>query len=601
MKLSKTNISSFVGNIVTLRLLSDTDISKENINWTSSDENVVFIRDFKTQGTPNFSDGVLLVMMSEGEAEVKAQLNGEVFSCFVETHEMKKAHSKDKFNFYFGDFHTHTSNNHKREEFFKRTDTTPLTVLKEIQTEGFFDCTTISDHACLVNNREFFRVYLSAEEMQTDDFIVFPGTECEVEEKEYDRHGKVHKNAGEVVTFNTHGYASVKKWDEYYAQTCKNPCAIASFAHPQTSGWSVKGIWNFSFSRKFRPEMLEMFRLIEVGNGGDRAQNLIHERAYSLALDCGLRLSPTSTSDCHGPGWGAKSLRGKTIILAPEKSKEYFIDAIRNNRVYACENGNVKLRFSVNGFNEGSVLPLDNNYKFKVDISHFTHPSDDEKIFLLELISDYGKTVKKIDINPNESSLLEFSYTSDTARYFYIKLTAQNGDRTWSSPVWTGRNFDKLPAKIFEGKELDKSKWSVVSSSKGNDPKKLISGNYEDAWIGSEPEAEFVIDLGELSDISAIGIYPHTILRTDESLSDTESTARFVSDYELYIADETKDFNLVSKDTVRCYGEEKIDEFETQKARYIKIKILSTAGASQHKEKYKNSPVMIGEIYAYKR
>ena len=601
MYLSKKSIRTFCGNIVTLRLLSEKNISKENIIWSSSDESIVSIRDFKTSGTPNFSDGVLLIMMGEGRAQIRAELNGDVFICNVESVKRQTASSGDKMNFYFGDFHTHTSQNHNRVEFPKRYDTTPLSVLKEIKDEGFYDCVTISDHACLVNNREFFRVYLSAEETESDDFIVFPGTECEVAELEYDRHGVPHKNAGEIVSFNTHGYASVENWDKYYHETYKNPCAIASFAHPQILGWSVKGIWNFSFDRKLREEMLYMFRLIEMGNGGDRGQNLIHERAYSLGLDSGLRLSPVSTSDWHGPSWGAKSLRGKTILLAPGKSKELFIDAIKNSRVYACENGNVKLRYSVNGAIEGSVLSDCKDYNFSVNISHFNKPSDEEKIFLLELVSDYGKTVKTINITPDDTTEINFTYSSDTARYFYIKLTAQNGDRTWSSPVWTGRVFDKIPRKVFEGEEIDKSAWSVVSSSGGSSPEKLYSGNYEDPWISDSPRAEAIIDLGKTQDISAVGIYPHTIIRNNEAFSDTEAAARFVSDYEIYISDESSDFKLVSKDTIRCYGEEKIDEFETTQARYIKIKVLSTAGSSQHKPKYKNSPAMIGEIYVYKK
>lgn len=600
MNLSKTNISTFAGNIVTLRLLSDKDISNENIVWSSSDENIVYIRDFKTSGSPNFSDGVLLVMMGVGKAKVTAELNGEHFECPIIIREPETADENDKFNFYFGDFHAHTSQNHNSNEFPYRTDSTPLTVLKEIKDEGFYDCTTISDHAGLVNNREFFRVYLSAEETESEDFIPFSGTECEVEELEYDHHGNTHKNAGEIVTFNTHGYASVKKWDEYYAETYKNPYAIASFAHPQILGWIIKCIWNFSFARKIRPEMLQMFRLIEVGNGGDRAQNLVHERMYSVGLDCGLRLSPVSTSDWHGPKWGATSLRGKTVILSPQKSKEMFIDAIRNNRIYATENGNVKLWYTVNDRIVASTLDLTDTYKFHVDISHFNRPDDSEKIILLEVISDYGKTVKKININPADNTNIDFEIKSDTARYFYLKLTSAEGDRTWSSPVWTGRAFDALCRDAFSGTELDKSKWTVVSCSEGSDPKKLFSGTHEDPWTGTDTKAEFVIDLGETSDISAIGIYPHMVSRNDESLTDTEATARFVSDYEFYVGDENKNFIMVSKDTVRCYGEEKIDKFETAKARYIKIKILNTAGASQFKQKYINSPVMIGEIYAYK-
>ena len=601
MKLSKTSISTFCGNIVTLRLLADYDISNANIKWSSSDESIVYIRDFKNANSDGFADGVLLVMMGAGNARVQAELNGNIFECNVYIREMETAKESDKFNFYFGDFHSHTSQNHNKKEFPFRTDSIPLSVLNEVKEEGFYDCTTISDHAGLVNDREFFRVYLSSEETESDDFIPFSGTECEIEEIEYDRHGNVHKNAGEVVTFNTHGYASVDTWDEYFSQTYKNPYAIASFAHPQILGWFVKCIWNFSFARKWRPEMQEMFRLIEVGNGGDRAQNLVHERMYSVGLDCGLRLSPVSTSDWHGPKWGATSLRGKTVILSPEKSKELFIDAIRNNRIYATENGNVKLWYTVNERMPGATLDLTDTYSFHVDISHFDKPVDDEKIMLIEVVSDYGKTVKTLQLTPDESSSLDFVIKSDTARYFYLKLTSLEGDRTWSSPVWTGREFEPLCHETFAGTELDKSKWSVVSCSEGTDPQKLFSGSHEDPWTGTGTSAEFVIDLGELTDISAIGLYPHTVSRTDESLTDTEATARFVSDYEFYVADESKEFMMVSKDTIRCYGEEKIDEFETKKARYIKIKILATAGASQYKPKYKNSPVMIGEIYAYKK
>lgn len=601
LKLSKTNINTFVGNIVSLQLLSDKDISSENIIWSSSDDSIVYIRDFKTEGKTNFSDGVLLVMMGLGNAEIKAEYNGEAFTCTVVTREMKKADENDKFNFYFGDFHSHTSNNHDRNEFPLRTDTIPLTVLNEVKNEGFYDCFTISDHGDLVNNKEFFRVFLSTEETETDDFIAFPGTESEITDVENDRHGYPHKNSGEVVTFNSHGYAAVKTWGEYFAKTYKNPYAVATFAHPQILGWSVKGIWNFSFGRKICPEMLEMFRMIEVGNGGDRAQNLVHERMYSVGLDCDLKLSPVSTSDWHGPNWGATSLRGKTILLAPQKSKEYFIDAIRNNRVYACENGNVKLWYTVNNRIVASTLDDTDTYKFHVEISHFNKSCDEEKIILLEVVSDYGKTIKAIDVDPSDATTLDFEIKSNSARYFYLKLTSINGDRTWSSPVWTGRAFDALPHKEFVGTELDKSKWSVVSCSKGNEPDKLISGSFEDPWTGIETSAEFVIDLGETTDICAVGIYPHTVSRFDESLSDTEATARFVSDYEIYTGDENKEFTLVYKDTVRCYGEEKISEFPEHKARYIKVKILSTAGASQHKPKYKNSPVMIGEIYAYKK
>lgn len=601
IKLSKEHISTFMGDIVTLRLLSVSDIANEDICWISEDENVCYVRDFKTQGTPNFSDGVLLVMLNEGETKVKAILGGICYTCSVVVRAPKKASKEDNLNYYFADFHSHTSQNHNREEFLKRCDNTPITVLNEVKSEGFFDCFTISDHADLVDNKEFFRVFLSAEEAQDSNFIVFSGTESEITDVEVDRHGYEHKNSGEVVTANTHGYANVKTWDEYFSLVYKNPLAICSFAHPQILGHGIKCIWNFSFQRKISSKMLEMFRLIEVGNGGDRLQNLIHERMYSVGLDAGLRLSPVSTSDWHGPNWGKTSLRGRTILMAPEKSKELFIDAIRNNRIYATENGNVKLSFTVNNETQGSTLIICENYKFHIKISHFSKPQKGEEPMLLEVISDYGKTIKSIWLSGHEDICLDFDIISNSARYFYLKITSKSGDRTWSSPIWTGRSADKMPKVDFEGNEINKSKWKVIECSNGNNPQNLIANGPENPWIGEDTKAEFIIDMGELTNLCAVGIYPHTVSRYDDTLPETEGVARFVSDYEIYLGDGNMKFELVSKDTIRCYGEEKIDEFDLRNARYIKIKILSTTGSSQYKEKYKNSPVMIGEIYAYEK
>ncbi len=46
--------------------------------------------------------------------------------------------------------------------------------------------------------------------------------------------------------------------------------------------------------------MLAMMRGIEMGNGADRKENLLHEYAYSAALDASFRLSTTCSSDSHG-------------------------------------------------------------------------------------------------------------------------------------------------------------------------------------------------------------------------------------------------------------------------------------------------------------
>ena len=102
--LSKTEISSFCGDIVALKLKSDEDIERLDICW-HTDSDCVEIREF--QGDFSFNDGVLLVLRHAGTATVTAALDGSVYSCRVTVNERQVASSNDKMNYYLGDLHVH--------------------------------------------------------------------------------------------------------------------------------------------------------------------------------------------------------------------------------------------------------------------------------------------------------------------------------------------------------------------------------------------------------------------------------------------------------------------------------------------------------------
>lgn len=608
IKLSKQSISTFRGDVVTLQLLGDTDLSKAPIKWTVADSELLHIRDF-SKNSPNpynadsnpFNDGVLLSMLSVGETEVTATLDGTKYTCFVSIREPKSADIEDTFNYYFGDFHTHSSTIHSRKEFLERTDTFPRDVWKSVKKEGFFDSFVVSDHAIIVDDREFFNLFLDAESEETPDFITFPGVECEVKLIEDDAYGRPHKNAGEIVTFNTAGYTVTNSWDDFFKSTSQNPLAISSFAHPQVLGYDKYGLWNFSLKENTTPQMLKRFKMIEMGNGRDEEdQVLLHETMYAQALDCGYHLAPVSTSDWHFPPWGATCLRGRTIVLSPEKSREMFLDAIYNARLYATENGNVKLWYTVNGHIPAETLPLTDTYNFHVELSHFNPPKESEKTAIVEVISDYGKIIYSKDLEPADSNILDFTVKSDTARYFYLRIYSTIGDRTWSPAVWTGRAFDECPAPRFNGKKIPKENMSIVSCTSGTDPKLLINDNPKEAWTSDTPTAGVTVDLGAVEEVCAIGYWPHEISRDDPDITEAQFGARFLSGYEYYISEDGNKFELVGAGTMLCHGGEQKVIFAPQSARYVKLKLLSSVGSASHKPKYLTSPVMIGEFDIYK-
>lgn len=599
IRLSKRSIDTFRGNVVSLRLLSFHDVSRADIRWSSSDESVVSIRTFQGEGEDSFSDGVLLTALSCGSAVIAAELNGETYTCPVSIREMRTASPEDTYQYYFGDFHAHTSEIHSRDEFLMRTDTHAIDAFSQVKEEGYFDTFVVSDHAVLVNDKDFFSKFIAAEATDSPDFVPFPGEECGVTIIEKDAYGRPHENSGEVVTFNTAGYAAADSWEEYFEKTSQNPLTIASFAHPQVLGWSVPGVWDFQLPIKTTPEMLARFHMIEMGNGGDRDQNLIHERVYSVALDCGYRIAPVSTSDCHSTPWGSNSLPGRTVILAPEKSREMFLDAILNARVYATENGLVKLWYTVNSCIPASTLPMAEDYRFHVDVSYFSQPAECEKTVFIEVVSDYGEVVYSQSVEPADSLSLDFTVHSTTARYFFLRLHSEQGDRTWSPAVWTGREFDPCPISELKAAPVAKSEMRVVSCTPGSDPELLISGNPDVPWLSATTSAEFVLDLGAERSICAIGLWPHIVDRRDPEITENFSCARFVSSVECYVSCDGVHFAKAGAGLVRSHGGEHRLRFNAQRARYLKVVLPHSTGSASRKTKYQSQPVMLAEIDVY--
>ena len=245
-------------------------------------------------------------------------------------------------------------------------------------------------------------------------------------------------------------------------------------------------------------------------------------------------------------------------------------------------------------------MPLTDTYNFHVELSHFNPPKESEKTAIVEVISDYGKIVYSQNVAPSDSNILDFTVKSNTARYFYLRIYSIGGDRTWSPAVWTGRAFDECPEPEFTGVKIPKVNMSIVSCTPGTDPKLLINDNPKEAWTSDTPSAEVIIDLGEVQDVCAIGYWPHEISRDNPEITEAQFGARFLSGYEYYISKDGDDYHLAGEGTMLCHGGEQKVIFDPQKARYVKLKLLSSAGSASHKPHYLNSPVMIGEFDIYK-
>lgn len=582
--LNRTEKEAYVGEVFPLYGNSNGNA----VRWMSDNNEAVLIKEFPMdRDTARCDTGILAVCLKPGDVTITAEHDGNTVSCCIHVRERHISALDAQFNYYFGDFHSHTTMDHKKATFLLRgEEDQPVNSMSMVRDEGFYDCFAVTDHGDIVDDAEFFRMFRQAEACESSNFIPFPGTESEVDEDEYDRFGIKHRNSGEVVTFNSAGYASVPTWKEYYKLVGDNPLTISCLAHPQIYGFSCAGLWNFSLARKTTPDMLRSIHLVELGNGTTREANLVNERVYSLALDCGYKIAPAMNSDSHGRIWGKNALPGRTVLLAEEKSREAFLDAILASRVYATESGDVKLYYTVNGVPMASTVPETDNYQFKVKLESFGAGIRQKT---LEVISDGGLVVYAQELAENESEIV-FTVKSDTARWFYLRIFDENGKRTWSPAIWTGRAFDPICSDLFDRPEYPKREITVTATG---DAEKLINGDPTDTWTADGTETEMLFNLGARVRISALGLYPHTPVRSKE-ISQEIQYASFPGQCKIEISIDGKNFDTVRDVYVRSFGGEQIIPMDCT-AKYVRLK-LTAVGVQLRFSEFANAPVKVGEI-----
>ena len=596
VRLSREQIDSFCGNVLPIRLLSSADLSNQPIHWRVEGDSVA-LRTFSEEKEQPFSDGVLLTLIKPGSACVCAELNGESYRCPVNVRPMKTASADDELQYFIGDFHDHTTTEHNHARFAVRETGFPIDVIRQIRDENRLAFHVVSDHASTLNPRDFFRGFTDEEDAQPLEHIVFPGAESEVTAVEQDRYGYAHKNSGEIVTVNASNFSSVRSWDEFYRDMKDSPFAVCALAHPQIVGWSVPGIWNFNLRKNGTPRLRELVKMVEMGNGGDRESNQLNEYTYSVALDNGFRVSTTCSSDSHGPQWGYDVFPGKTIIMAYEKSKEAFLDAMLHNRIYACESGNLKLRYTVNGVPAPCELAPAAAYDFHLKIGCFR---DDPSALPVrcQLISDGGRTLFSHEGEP--FSQLDFSIKSDRASYFFLRLMDRQGRKTWSVPVYTGRSA--VPASYDSLVPMDKSRFTATDELTGREASLLLCDDPSKVWTSGSGRASILIDMKEEKIIAGLSHYPFPVMReTLKGISVPAKLAEFPSEYRISASTDGMNFTECDHGVFRVFGGEEIIPFAECEARYVRLEIFSTIGRVGGLPAYKDASLAIGEITIFSK
>ena len=252
---------------------------------------------------------------------------------------------------------------------------------------------------------------------------------------------------GHINTFNTPGIVSrnnttlndktkdagLQAYYKLLSQT-EGVDSISQFNHPGTTfgNFIDFGYWDAVVDTRMY--------MVEVGNGegqiGAGGYYPSYEQ-YIMALDKGWHVAPTNNQDNHKGRWGNAN-DARDVILTDDFTEDGIYAALRARRMYATEDKNLDLDYTVNGNMMGSIIDVPEKLNFEIS---FNDPDRTDSIAKVELVVNSGKVAytwnSAADLAKGSVSVeLDPEYT-----YYFVRVTEGDGDLAVTAPVWVGESL----------------------------------------------------------------------------------------------------------------------------------------------------------------
>lgn len=252
---------------------------------------------------------------------------------------------------------------------------------------------------------------------------------------------------GHINTFNTPGIVSrnnttlnnktkdagLQAYYELLSQT-EGVDSISQFNHPGTTfgNFIDFGYWNAVVDTRMY--------MVEVGNGegqiGAGGYYPSYEQ-YIMALDKGWHVAPTNNQDNHKGRWGNAN-DARDVILTDDFSESGIYAALRARCMYATEDKNLEIDYTVNGNMMGSIIDVPEKLNFEIS---FNDPDRTDSIAKVELVVNSGKVAYTWD---SAADLAKGSVSVELApeyTYYFVRVTEGDGDLAVTAPVWVGESL----------------------------------------------------------------------------------------------------------------------------------------------------------------
>ena len=409
-------------------IVLSSDTADATIYYATSEDGIVF-SDYAEYTAP------IVIEKGFGKLSVKAYAHKDGYKDSIEVIRDFTERSSDEYKIYFGQMHAHTNisdgSGDIKEAFEHASNVKNLDFLAVTDHSNSFDndgSGVLAEDGSSVSS-EWKLGHDEARNITSEDFVGLYGYEM-----------TWSNGLGHMNTFNSPGWQSRTQNDyktygtalqNYYTALATVPASISQFNHPGTT------FGDFSDFAHYTEERDDLITLIEVGNGegaiGSSGYFPSYEY-YTRALDKGWHVAPTNNQDNHKGLWGDANT-GRSVVLVDSLTETNIYDAMRNYRVYATEDNDLGIYYTLDGNIMGTILDSsDVGGTVKLSVA-LADPTDSANATVSVIVNGgYAAASQTATCNDTVTFSVPSSYN-----YYYIKVVQADGDIAVTAPVWIGK------------------------------------------------------------------------------------------------------------------------------------------------------------------
>ncbi|CAG7839780.1 hypothetical protein Z959_01380 [Clostridium novyi B str. ATCC 27606] len=320
------------------------------------------------------------------------------------------SNNTDKYNFYFGIPHAHTS--------FSTGRGTPMEAFTYAKKKGI-DFLIITDHCghlCKNSKSNKLSKWETTKNSaikfnnKNKNFLSLSGFET------------TSKGFGDfnILNINNLYKGKIKDFNKFTLWLEKQNNPIVSINHPH------KYIESFEYNKALD----KFINFIEVGNGSPPFKYLNGEKYYYKLLDKGWHLGALNGQDNHRMNWGDTD--NVTVVICKSLNKNDFFEALYSRRTYSSETKTLKLIFKVNNSWMGSLVPPAKKLNFEIRAE-----DKKESIKKVQVISNKGKVIKEKISRKKNKFKWNFTIPYKKGNWYIVKVIHKNDSIGISSAIFT--------------------------------------------------------------------------------------------------------------------------------------------------------------------